>query len=244
MTQIGDKRGGTTAVLLFLPARSLFALIAQLIATAIAALTGSDDPWRTAAGWWMVYGTIADLLCLAALYWLMQREDGTIASLLRTGPGTLRRQLLWSPVYLLAMAAAIALAGAFTWLFYRGGNPPQVALVQLSAIAAIYAVVIWPALWAFTEQTTYLGFLFPRLEKIVGSTILAALLVAVFWALQHIFLPFLPDAAYLISRVGAAFIVAAATIAVFLIGKRKLAPLILVHWIADVAAAVTAVASF
>jgi hypothetical protein len=232
---------GRMLVLLFLPARSFFALLGQLIATAIAALAGSDDPWRAAAGWWMVYGTVADLLCIAALFWLTRRESRTIASLLYTGPGTPLRQLLWSPLYLLGVGAAIVLAGAFTWLFYRSGNPPQVALVHLPMAAAVYAVVIWPALWAFTEETTYLGYLFPRLAKIVGSTVGAALLVTIFWALQHAFLPFIPDVTYLVSRVGAALIVAVGTIAIFLLGKRRLAPLIVVHWIADVAAAATAV---
>jgi uncharacterized protein len=226
-------------VLLFLPARLVFSFIAQAIAAAWFALQGSTAPWQEAAGWWMVYLTIADILCLLALFWLTRREGMTLLDLVGVRGAALWKQFAWTPAYLLAVAPTAALASIITQLFYGSAMPPYLAMVELPLAGALYSVVIWPVLWAITEELVYLGFLLPRLEALTGRTWLAALVVIFFWALQHLAEPFIADGTYLFSRVLAAFFAVAGMTLVFVLWRRRLIPLIGVHWLIDMGTAFT-----
>lgn len=226
-------------VLLFLPARLVFSFIAQGMAAALFALRGAATPWQDAAAWWMVYLTIADILCLLALFWLTRREGMTLLDLLGVRGPALWKQFAWTPAYLLAIAPTAALASIITQLFYGSALPPYLAIVELPVAGALYSVVIWPVLWAITEELVYLGFLLPRLEALTGRTWLAALVVIFFWALQHLAQPFIADGTYLVSRVLAAFFAVAGMTLVFVFWRRRLIPLIGVHWLIDMGTAFT-----
>lgn len=224
-------------VLLFLPARLVFAFVAQGIAAGLAALGGATDPWVQAAAWWPVYSTITDLLCLASLYWLTRREGIGIFDLIGVGGKSALRQLSWTPAYLLAIAPAAALASVVTRLFYGSSPPPMITVVDLPPVGVAYSLIVWPVIWVIAEELTYLGYLLPRLEALTHRRWLAALLVTFFWGLQHLAIPYIADVTYLVSRVMAAWVATGGITLVFVLWRRRLIPIIGAHYVFDLATA-------
>jgi hypothetical protein len=239
--QYGEYRRAWWPVLLFLPGRLVFALVAQAIAAAVFAFQGSLTAWHDAAAWWPVYSTITDVLCLAALVFLTRRESMTVLDLF--GVQSLKaavRQLAWIPPYMLAVLPTVVVASVVTQAFYASPVPPIVTIVDLPASAAVYARLVWPLLWVVTEELVYIGFLLPRLEALTGKTSFAIVVVIVFWGLQHIAIPLIPDGTYLAWRLISATAAIAGFPVVFALWGRRLIPLIVIHYIADLATALMA----
>lgn len=222
-------------VLVFLPARLVFAFLAQgMVATAVAVL-GAADPWHRAAAWWPVYSTITDILCLVSLVWLTRREGITLVDLIGVRGSAAVRQLAWTPAYLLAVAPAAALASLVTQLFYGPALPPMLAIVDLPLAGALYSALVWPVIWVIAEELVYLGYLLPRIEALSGKTWIAVLVVTFFWGLQHLAIPFIADETYLVSRVLAAWAATGGITLVFVLWRRRLVPIMGAHYVFDLA---------
>lgn len=228
-------------VLAFLPARLAFAFVAQGATAALLALQGVADAWRVAAGWWPVHGTLTDVLCLLALAWLARREGLTLGALFGVRGWPALRQLAWTPVYLLAVAPATVLARVISMGFYGDAPPPMFTVVDLPPAWGWYSILVWPVIWVLTEELVYLGYLMPRLEALTGRTWLAAMAVTFFWGLQHLAIPWIADGTYLAWRVLASWAALSLFPVAFVLGRRRLIPLIGVHYLADLATAIMAV---
>ena len=240
-SQYAQFRRAWWPVLLFLPGRLVFALVAQAIAAGVFALQGSLTAWSDAAAWWPVYSTITDVLCLAALVFLTRRESMTVVDLF--GVPSLKaavRQLAWIPPYMLAVLPTVAVASLVTQAFYASPVPPIVTIVDLPASAALYARLVWPLLWVVTEELVYIGFLLPRMEALTGKTSFAIVVVLLFWGLQHIAIPLIPDGIYIAWRLISATAAIAGFPVVFVLWGRRLIPLIVIHYIADLTTALMA----
>ena len=224
-------------VLLFLPARLVFAFLAQALVAGLFALRGSADAWTAAAAWWPVYSTLADVLCLISLTWLARREGITLFDLFGARGRAALRQLAWTPAYLLAVAPGAILASVATRMFYGSALPPMIAVVDLPPAGVAYSLVIWPFVWAITEELVYLGYLLPRLEAMSGKTWLAILMVIFFWGLQHLAIPWIADPTYLVSRVLASWFAISLFPVVFAFWGRRLVPLIAIHYVLDLSTA-------
>ena len=227
-------------VILFLPARLLFAFIAQGFTASLFFNNGPTNAWLAAAAWWPVYSTITDVLCLLSLIWLTRREDMTIIDLLGARGKTALKQFAWTPAYLLAVLPGAILAHLITTAFYGSTLPPMITIVNLPPLGVFYFLLIWPVIWVIAEELVYLGYLLPRIEVLSGSTWIAVLVVIFFWGFQHFAIPFIPDEKYLVSRVLAAFAAIGAFTIVFVLWKRRLIPLIGAHYVADLSTAIIA----
>lgn len=224
-------------VLLFLPARGVFAFGAQALVAGVFALRGSADAWRDAAGWWPVYSTLTDLFCLLSLYLLMRREGLTLKSLFGVRGKPALRQLLWVPVYLLAVLPGTILAFLISQPFYGSAPPPLFTVVNLPPAGALYAQIVWPIVWIVTEELVYLGYLLPRLEAWSGKAWLGGAMVVIFWGLQHLAIPYLADGTYLAWRALSATAAILLFPAVFILGRRQLIPFLAIHYLADLSTA-------
>ena len=131
-------------VIFFLPARLVFAFIAQALTSGIFAYRGSTNAWQDATAWWPVYSTITDILCLFTLVWLTKREGIKISDLFRAKGKDIFKQLTWTPVYLLAAAPTALLASIITQSYYGAALPPMIAVVNLPPAGQIYSLLIWP----------------------------------------------------------------------------------------------------
>lgn len=230
------------AVALMVPARGVFAALTFILVTLVALATGTSDPVRTAGSWWMVSGTLIDIGCLVILFALVGREGIGLFDLLAVRDRKVIRELLFGLPLVLALIPALIVNQVLTLIFYGSHLPPQIALVHLPLWATLYSVLVWPVIWGLTEQMTYVGYLLPRLEVLTRRTWVAALVVTGFWSLQHLALPFVPDAGYLIYRTVTVVPVAITAIILYRhVLRRRLLPLVVVHWFADVFAALSPV---
>ena len=225
-------------VILFLPARLVFAFISQSLTAGWFVLSGSANAWQDATAWWPVYSTITDVLCLLTLVWLLRRENMKIFDLVGAKGKDILKQLAWTPAYLLAVAPTSILASIITQAFYGTTLPPMLSVVNLSPVGELYSLIVWPIIWVITEELVYLGYLLPRIEALSGKTWIAVLVVIFFWGIQHLTMPLILDGKYLASRVLAAIAAISSFPIVFVLWRRRLIPLIGVHYIADLATAI------
>jgi uncharacterized protein len=223
--------------MLMLVARLSFAFIAQILVAGLYLAARNDSPWHSAAAWWVVDGTLVDLGCLWILSMLIRQESLRLKDILGFQSKRIGRDVLLGLAYVVLLIPAVITGNMLTQWLYPGGSPPQITVTSsLPTRAVIYSIVIWPVVWAFTEELTYLGFIFPRLERITKRTWLAAILVILFWALQHIAMPFIPDGRYLFYRTISALPITVTITLIYILGGRKIPPLIFAHWFSDMAA--------
>lgn len=218
-------------------ARSIFAVIAAAFVAALMALSGSLTPWRDAARWFPVYATLIDFGCLALLWTFMQREGGRLVDLLGFDRRRLGRDVLLG-LLLIAPSLVFILGGiAAASLIVYGSFEPPVVFEPLPLPAALYAALVFPLVWGFTEQMTYNGYLAPRIQVVTRSTAVAVALVAFSWSFQHVVMPVKFDPAYMIYRMLSPIPFSIFIILLYL-RVRRLMPFAIAHWLMDGASVV------
>jgi hypothetical protein len=227
---------------LILFARSLFAIAVQALVAALFVLRGSPTPWQDAEPWLPVYGTLIDAGCLAILWLFARREGIRLVDLVGFERKGVWRDaghgLLVLPVYLAFILAGVFAAG---WIVYGTLRPPYVS-GPLPLPAVVYGVLVWPLIWGVTEQTTYNGYLLPRLQVLCRKTWIAVVCVAFSWSLQHAFMPLTFDPAFMTFRLLSA--VPATLFATLLyLRLRRVLPLAFAHALMDAASVLVGAAS-
>jgi hypothetical protein len=230
---------GWTGPLVVLGARTLLLVLAQASVAAVYILRDGSSPWGAAAAWWSVSWTVADLGCLILLDRFTRREGRWITDLfgrvrLRWGHDVLLGLGLWLailPVFMLgAMLASELIYGSLQPPLYPGQVGERV--LPLWAVIYSFASVV---LWSATEEASYQGYVLPRLEALTGRPWRAVLLVGLWWACQHSFLPLILDWRWVIFRL-LAFLPGVLLLIVAYRKIRRLTPLVVAHWPMDIAA--------
>jgi len=173
--------------LIMLFSRTVIGLIVLVIAVLIF-FRESSDPLADAFLCWRVYGTLVGLGCLIPLFFLTSREGISILDLGNYSRKNWQRDILigvglFVPYALLAGGPVIGMV-----LFkYTAPAPTD----QLPTWAVIFGIVIWPIIWAFSEDNTYLGYSLPRIDALAGGRKwLVVVVVWFFLSLQHILFPY------------------------------------------------------
>jgi hypothetical protein len=218
--------------------RSALILAGQALTALILVLQGDQTPWLAAGRWWTVYGTLADLGCLALLWTFTRAEGTTLRGLI--GPIHWRRgRDLWMGLGLLLLIFPLfVVGGMISNLIVYGtmsANPNPTGAVQppFPLWGTIYSLGVWWVIWSPTEEMTYQGYALPRLRAWSGRTWVALAVVGFWWSLQHSFLPFIPQWRYVAWR----FLMVAPGVVVTMLVYlriRRLAPLIAAHWPMDI----------
>ena len=227
------------APLLFLPARIVFMLVSQAIFAAVFRLEGLASPWRAAGPWWTVWGTLVDMGCLACLFFLTRRENLRIRDLL----GPLPRWLVPKGIACFLLIFPFLLLGGSlaSWLVYHSWHAPmplgEIWGRHLPLWGVLYSLLIWWPIWSVTEEFTYQGYLASRLAALSRHRWVPYCLVSFWWALQHSFIPFVADWRLILFRF-LAFVPGALVFLAVYLRTRRLAPLIVAHWMMDLSAAV------
>jgi len=217
------------ATMLF--ARSIFAVIAFGVVVGLLSLQRSPAPWRDAAIWFPIYATLIDAGCLALLWLLMRREGGRLIDLLSLDRARLGRDALIG-IALIAPSLVFIFGGvAAASLLVYGEAAAPFAFADLPLPAALYAVLVFPLLWGFTEQMTYNGYLAARIQ-VLGGTAMAVALTAFSWSFQHAVMPVRFDADFMLYRTLAAIPSSTFFILVYL-RIRRIVPLAIAHWLMD-----------
>jgi hypothetical protein len=222
------------ALMLF--ARTVLAVVAQGLVAAAYAAQGSGTPWRDAAAWLPVYGTLIDAGCLGLLWWLTRREGMRLADLIGFDRRRLGRDFLLG-LALIAPSLLVILFGNFaaSLLVYGSADMPRV-FAPLPLPATLYAVLVFPLVWGIVEQSTYNGYLAPRFRLLSGSTLVAVAAVGFAWSFQHAVMPLTFDADFMLYRTLSPLASSTFFILVHM-RLRRIVPLAIAHWLMNAGAA-------
>lgn len=223
-------------------ARTFLLVIAQALVAVVYALRHHPSPWQAAAPWWSIYGTLVDIGCLLLMARLTRAEGIRIRDLI--GKAHLRRGrdvFLGLGYYLLIFPCFLGGSMLSSLLVY-GSIGPHLAPGQLYGRALpfwalLYTLSVWWMIWSPTEETTYQGYVLPRLEALFGRQWAPVVVVGFWWTLQHSALPLILDWRYIVWRFGSFVPGVFVTIMIYR-RTRRLPPLIIAHWPMDIAAAI------
>ena len=237
--RVAKGRISWSGPLLLLPARSVLWMSAQSLVALLFVAQHRANPWRQACYWWSVCFTLADVGCILGMRFFLKREGLRLRDLI--GPIRLRYGrdvflgmgcfLLFSPGFFLGGFVAER-------LFYRSGLDPSLFIFHAHALplwATLYSLMFFWPINSVVEEMTYQGFVLPRLEALTGRTWVAVAGVTFCFTLQHCALGFVPDWRSNLCRF-MAFLPGCAIMVLIYVRMRRLAPLIVGHWIIDLCA--------
>jgi membrane protease YdiL (CAAX protease family) len=228
-----------TGPLFLLLARSTLWMTAQSLVALLFVLQHRTDPWRQACYWWSVCFTLADVGCILGMRFFLKREGIKLRDLI--GPIRLRygRDIFLGIFYFLLFSPGFMVGGSIAQrLFYGSGVSPSGFILHAHALplwATLYSLIIFWPINSVVEEMTYQGYVLPRLEALTGRTWIAFAAVAFFFTAQHCVIGFVPDLRSNLCRfVG--FLPGVVIIIAIYLRTRRLAPLIVGHWVIDLAA--------
>jgi membrane protease YdiL (CAAX protease family) len=231
-----------SGLLLVLTGRTGFMLLAQGLVALVFLLRRADRPWLAAAPWWTVYGTLIDAGCLALMWKLTRGEGIRLRDLIGSIKWRYGRDFFLGAGVFAAVFPFFVVGGWLSARLIYGTAPPDVFPGVLGGRvlppwAVIYSFSLWWMIWSVTEEMNYAGYALPRAQALSGRPSLAVALVGFWWAIQHSFLPFVPDWRNFVWRF-LAFVPGVVVFMLIYLRTRRLAPLIVAHWSMDIIATV------
>lgn len=186
---------------LMLLSRSALFILTQLVFLLVYLAAGNPNAMQQSARWWPWYPIVANLACLALLTRLFRSEGKNFWNIMKLRRETWKKDLLW-----LVGSGVIGLPLAFIpmnllgpWLYGDYMTATRVLFQPLPNWAVVVAFLFPLTIW-FAELPTYFGYAMPRLAEQMKSPWAAWLICSFFLALQHAFLPFLPDPRFWLYR--------------------------------------------
>lgn len=213
---------------------SLFFVVQALFAFGFL-LAGSATAWETSAAWWPFVVTITNFICVFLLTRLFDLEGKSFWDIFRIQKEHIKSD--WLP-----LLGVLILLGPVAFLpnIWLGGmlfGDPQIPLYSmlrpLPLWAAYASIVLFPVTQGLAELSTYFVYSMPRLEAQGMSRWLAVGIASLMLAFQHIAVPFLFDARYIVWR-GLMFIPFAFLAGIALRWRPRLLPyMAIVHVLMD-----------
>lgn len=237
--RLTEGRISWTGPLLLLVARPAMWMAAQSMVALLFLSQHHPDPWRQACHWWSVCFTSGDVVCIVSMRHFLKKEGLRLRDLI----GSIRLRYghdVWLGIgYFLLFSPGFFLGGYVGQkLFYGTGVNPSGFILHAHALplwATVYSLVLWWPINSVVEEMTYQGYVLPRLEALTGRTWIAFAAVAFWFTAQHSALGFYPDVRSNLCRfVG--FFPGVVIIMLIYVRTRRLAPLIVGHWIIDFSA--------
>ena len=198
-------------------------------------LIGIEAPMDAARAWWPIYGILVNLVSFFLLRLWLKAEGRKAMELVGWRKPGIRKDLLTGFLLTLASMVVAFLATMFPGYLIFGNALPGhlMSFTALPLWAKIVSLSAFPLVNSITEELTYNGYLFPRMEGMVTSRAAAVLSVLFFFTLQHVFIPFAPNLLFLAWRFVAFVPLLLLWILVYA-KMRRLTSLILVHFVLDI----------
>ena len=177
-------------LILLMPLRSLIFILVFITVSAVTGKNLSDI-----SNIWSVAASIINILFVLSLV-LITRKQGGYLELINYAKGKTRPKQVFAMIgiILLVGMAGMYLAG---WICY--GVIPYAAPMMIAPIPVVPAVInliVLPVSTALAEDSLYLGCGVRQFENKFAAIIVPAF----FFAVQHSFIPTLPDVRYIIYR--------------------------------------------
>jgi hypothetical protein len=214
-------------IVLFFCVQSLFALGFYL--------SGSERAWLDSAAWWPFTVGITNLIVLGLLIRLFRTEGKRFWDIYHIEKEHVKRDLLVLFGFLVLTFPIAMFPGMLLsrWLFGDPETTLDLIIRPLPLWAAYSAIVLFPVTQGLAELPAYFGYVMPRLEAKGIHPWLAITLTAIILGLQHLAVPFLFDARYIVYR-GLMFIPFAFLAGIGLHWRPRLMPfLAVVHVLMD-----------
>jgi len=224
------RRAGVAVLVALLLLRFATVLAGDGLTWGLLHLTGSPSPWFGAILLSDVHvPVVTDVVTLVLLAVLLRREGLRLRDLL--GPADLAGTAWRTVVAFVAGFVAFALGGTVAALL--SGPQPVAAgpAPHLPLWFGLWSLLVLPVTVALAEEFLYRGYLQPRLAGRIGTPA-AVLVVAAAFALQHVGMAATSWSA-VAAKLGATFVFGLA-FGLLRVWMRRLAPLIIAHWLIDV----------
>jgi len=198
-------------------------------------LAGSTRPWAASVPWWLVTASLGNITNIGLLAWLVRRERFRLCRIFNFERRT------WKGDVPLVIAATVVAAplGYFPnallarALFASPGVVIPMIFRPLPEWAIVVAAGVFPVTIAFSELPNYYGYVLPRLKTLTRAGWPIVILVGLSHALQHVTLPLLFDARFMLWRFGM-FLPFALFVACLVNWRPSLLPyLMVVHGLLD-----------
>ena len=208
-----------------LPIRCVIFLAVFLVGTTIA-----DKKVDEISNWWSVVASIVNIATILLLLFICKKQRSSYSKLINyeKRKTTVKQIIAVSAVILIVGMTGMYLAG-----FVCYGVIPYAAPMMIEPIPlwlAAVNIVILPVSTAFAEDGLYLGCGVNQIKNKYAAVILPAL----FFAVQHSFIPVLFDAKYIIYRF-LSFLPLTLILCWYYYKKRNPLPIMIGHGIIDVA---------
>ena len=182
------------------------------------------------SNWWSVADTIVNLLTIAMLIFAARSTGQTFAELIgyKKGQTKVSQVVIVSVVILVLGMGGMFLAG---FLCY-GVIPyaPPMVIAPIPVVLAAVNIPLLPITTAFAEDGLYLGCGVNNIKNKYAAVLVPAL----FYALQHSFIPTLFDVRYILYRF-LSFLPLTVILCAYYYKKRDPVPIMIGHVIIDVA---------
>ena len=177
-------------LILLMPLRSILFILVFLTTSAVSGKDLSDI-----SNIWSVAASVINILFVLALV-LITRKQGGYQELINYEKGKTRPKQVFAMIWIILLVgmAGMYLAG---WICY--GVIPYAAPMMIAPIPVVLAVInliALPVSTALAEDSLYLGCGVRQFENKFAAIIVPAF----FFAVQHSFIPTLPDVRYIIYR--------------------------------------------
>jgi hypothetical protein len=219
-------------LILFL--RPLLFFIAQSLSAAYFACIGDPDPWVASSKYWITFPVLANIVTIFILNALYKRNNSSYFSMFKFYKKTWWKDLLISLcVFVGASFLAMAPNVLLSSLIFGSQETTAALLFNKIPIWAVIIALLWPMTHPFAELPLYFDFSMKKIEAITNKGLLSLLICSFALAFQHITLPLLFDAKYLLWRFGM-FLLLAIYIGAALKIRPKLLPYIAIgHGLLD-----------
>ena len=175
----------------WLPIRSVAFLFVFVTCAGILHKTLSE-----VGSWWHVIALIINVLTILLLVFLAKRNGQSYWQLINYHKG----QTTWKQIVGISLLIlVVGMSGAYLAGFLCFRNflyVPPIMAVPLPKVLAVICAVLLPITTVLAEDGLYLGC---GVNQIKNKHV-AILVPAFFYALQHCFIPFLPDGKYIVYR--------------------------------------------
>ncbi len=216
-----------------LPSRCLLFIIVFIIGALI-----TNKEISEISNWWSIVASCVNVLTILFLWYITKKAKSNYWELINFQKGkTKPREIVaMSIIILLIGMGGMYLAGYICYGIIPYAAPMMIAPIPLGL--AIINIVILPISTAFAEEGLYLGCGVNQIK----NKYIAIITPAVFFALQHSFIPVLFDIKYVIYRF-LSFLPLTLILCWYYYKKRNPLPLMVGHTIIDVATAMQILAT-
>lgn len=212
-----------------LPIRCILFLLSFIVLSAVLQL-----PLSSVSKWWTSVAVVCNGITIAILYQFAHKKGITYSALLHyeKGKTTIKRTIM-----IVLLIVVVGMGGLYLSGLICYGSFPYLDKTMVEPIPlwlAILVLILLPLSTTLAEDGLYLGY---AVNCSAGNSWLTVSLAALFYALQHSFIPFLPDGRFFLYRF-LSFLPLTLLICFWYQKNRNPLPFMIGHFILNIATAV------